>query len=747
MHAFDHIIRFDCCRKERTLKIISLAMGVLSLVLSSPGLSYAAPDLIITMVSNPSASVVVGSRLSITDTVRNRGSSTAEASSKVGYWLKDVEDGSLWKLPQHREVPALAATARSTGTTAVQVPVSIPAGTYLLRACADVFGKITESHEGNNCLVTSETIAVSLPTLTVTIVGPGSGIVISDLIGIDCGVNCSEAYPYGTSVTLTATPDSDSVFAGWVAPWIAGCSRVEGHGTCTVTMEADRHITAFFGPVLTVTTVGPGNGTVTLNPPGITCASDCSEWYPADMVVTLSASPKVGSNFTGWSGSCTGPSPTCTVVLDKERAVTAFFGPGSLHGSLDLSFGHGGRVTTNFYFGPDGTPSFDPLYALVLQSDGKIVAGGETGDEIFGDLHDFALARYNPNGTLDPSFGIGGKVTTDFKDNGFDLLYALALQPDGKLIGGGRTTPPGGSQGGNFDFALARYNSDGSLDPTFGNKGKVTTDFETQDDAIRALAIQPDGKIIAVGRAMVSGSTDFALVRYNPDGSLDPTFGNNGKVTTAFGTGYERGLTIVLQPDGKAVVAGSVYVDTPRVISPDFGLVRYNSDGSLDTSFGNGGKAITDFGGFDQVRALLMQPDGKIVAAGSAGVPGSVDLNFGLARYNPDGSLDPTFGDNGKVSTDFGSLERAYALLLQPDGKIVAAGASTFRGREVSALARYDPDGTLDASFGNDGRLMTDFGTNSQIRALLFHHDAGKILAGGISSKDFVDFSLERYHP
>ncbi len=723
-----------------------LMLGLLVLSLASPGRSYAAPDLIVTAVSNPPASAVVGSRLSVTETVENRGTDPAEVTSKVGYWLKELGTATLLKLPQHREIPALAADASSTGTTIVRITSSIPPGTYQLRACTDVFGKVMESHEGNNCRLSAGTIEVTLPTAQVITAGPGGGTVSSDLPGIDCGVDCKEAYPYGTSVTLSPTPDSDSVFAGWESPWIGGCFRGSPHRLCTLTMDADKQVIAYFGPVLTITVIGPGVGTVSIDRPASVCEANCAEWYPIGTVVTLSAMPAPGASFTGWSGSCTGTAPTCTLVMNHERSVSAFFGPGSLHGSLDPSFGHGGRVTTNFHLNPDGTPSFDLLYVLVLQPDGKIVAGGEVGAEVFGDLHDFALARYHPDGSLDRRFGDGGKVTTDFKDNGFDLLYALALQPDGKLVGGGRTSPVGGSTGGNFDFALARYHPDGSLDASFGSGGKVTTDFAAQDDAVRGLAIQPDGKIVAAGRARVNNSTDFALARYLPDGALDSTFGSGGKVTTSFDTGYERALTMALQPDGKIIVAGSVYIDDPNVVSPDFGLIRYQPDGHLDSSFGSSGKVTTDFGGFDQIRALLVQSDGKIIAAGAAELI-SGDLDFGLARYHPDGTLDPTFGNQGKVNTDFGGLERIYALLLQVDGKIVAGGMTTYRGREVSALARYHPDGSLDLSFGVGGKMTSDFGTSSQIRALLLHPETGKLLAGGIASTALSDFSLESYYP
>jgi uncharacterized delta-60 repeat protein len=655
-----------------------------------------------------------------------------------------MTSGVLQKLPQHREVAPLTAGGRSTATTLVKIPPAIPPGTYLVRACADVFGKVSESHEGNNCRLTATTIEVTLPLLMVTTQGPGSGIISADHPEINCGTECSSAYPYGTSLTLSAHPASDSAFAGWESPWIGGCFRGESAGQCTVTMDNDKKVTAYFGPVLTVTLVGPGEGSVALDPPSLTCEADCAQWYAVGSMVTLSATSMPGSSFMGWSGSCTGTAATCTLVMNHERAASAFFGPGSLPGTLDVGFGRGGRVTTNFHINPDGTPSFDLLYTLVLQPDGKIVAGGEVGTEVFGDLHDFALARYNPDGGLDSSFGSGGKVTTDFKDNGFDLLYALALQPDGKLIGAGRTSPPGGSSGGNFDFALARYHADGSLDLSFGNAGKVTTDFDGQDDAVRALAIQTDGKILAAGRGHVDNSTNFALARYHSDGSLDSAFGVGGKVSNTFDTSYERGLAMVLQPDGKIIVAGSVYQNDPSIVSPDFGLVRYDPDGSLDLTFGVGGKVTTDFGDFDQIRALLLQPNGKILVAGTAG--SADDLDFGLARYHPDGSLDSTFGEHGKARTDFGGLERIYALLLQSDGKIIAGGAATYRGREISALARYHPDGSLDPSFGVGGKMTSDFGTSSHIRALLLHPDDGKLWAGGIASSRLSDFSIERYH-
>jgi uncharacterized delta-60 repeat protein len=317
-------------------------------------------------------------------------------------------------------------------------------------------------------------------------------------------------------------------------------------------------------------------------------------------------------------------------------------------GDLDPTFGVGGKVTTDFFGGLN-----DLARALVLQPDGKLVAAGQA--EATDGRSEFALARYLPDGSLDPTFGVGGKVTTDFGGQ-FDLALALVLQPDSKLVAAGLF--------GGGNFALARYLPDGSLDPTFGVGGTVISDFEGE---LLALALQPDGKLVAAGGS--AGS--FALARYLPDGSLDPTFGVGGTVTTDFTNdvgGVDAAHALALQPDGKLVAAGGS--------AGGFALARYLPDGHLDATFGVGGKVITDFGGAPAgASALALQPDGKLVAAGSAS-PGFV-ADFALARYLPDGRLDPTFGTEGKVTTDFRGLDDvASALVLQPDGKLVAAGSS-----------------------------------------------------------------------
>jgi uncharacterized delta-60 repeat protein len=357
-------------------------------------------------------------------------------------------------------------------------------------------------------------------------------------------------------------------------------------------------------------------------------------------------------------------------------------------GDLDSAFGDGGKLIADTDFGSVGT-------AITTQSNGKIIVAGAVGSKKKG--YNFAVARLNGNGSFDEAFGDEGAREVDFfRAN--DIAHSVALQPDGKIVAAGEVY---NSATNSSEFGLLRLNSDGSLDASFGSKGKVTTDFFGLADRIFALALQPDGKILVAGLTNTGVDFDFALARYDSNGSLDPTFGSGGKVNTDFFNSSDICYGIAIQPDGKIVAAGTM--------SDNFALARYNPDGSLDTDFAVNGRINIDFfGQDDSAYTLALQPDGKILVAGYAYSGGNSD--FAIARFNTDGLLDASFGDGGRTVTDFfGDLDCVFSLALQPDGRILAAGYATGDNAKDFALARYDADGLLNATFGSNGRVSTDF--------------------------------------
>jgi uncharacterized delta-60 repeat protein len=426
------------------------------------------------------------------------------------------------------------------------------------------------------------------------------------------------------------------------------------------------------------------------------------------------------------------PAIVALLALQVALAAQAQARPGD----LDPGFGTGGKVVT------DVSGSFDDAHAVAVQPNGKIVAAGfgfgPTG------LHDFALTRYRQGGTLDPTFGTGGKVILDFGGLGrFDEIRALAVRPGGRIVAAG-TAEAGGF---GSDFALARFRSDGTLDPGFGTGGKVTTDFGGGTDQIRGLAVQADGKLVAAGSVVTAeGGENFGVARYRPDGTLDPGFGVGGKVVTAVaeGEGFDRAQAVALQGDGKIVAAGLAPVG-PNVV---FALVRYHPDGTLDAGFGAGGIVTTQFDGFfNQANAVVVQAGGRIVAAG--GLTTGATAAMAIAAYRPNGSLDPGFGAGGKVTIEFAGTGSADALVALAGGKLVAAGAAdpgTGTGFDF-ALARLRHNGTLDPGFGVGGKVTTDFGGGTDVAHALAVQADGKLVAAGSPDNTGIapDFALARY--
>ena len=368
-----------------------------------------------------------------------------------------------------------------------------------------------------------------------------------------------------------------------------------------------------------------------------------------------------------------------------------------------------GKMTTDF--GSAGIVSSESGRGVALQADGKIVVAGTSNNN-------FALARYNVDGSLDVSFDTDGKVTTDFGANTYTEGYSVLVQADGKILVTGQS---------NSNLALVRYNADGSLDATFDTDGKVSTAIPGGSG--QSVIVQADGKILVAGSTYSSGN-DFSLVRYNANGSLDASFDNDGKVTTDLGA-YDYGYSVAVQADGKILLAGAS--------GDNFALVRYNANGSLDTGFDADGRLTTDFGGSDRGSSVTVQADGKILVAGTSGNA------VALARYNVDGSLDTGFDVDGKLTTSFASgAGNGQSVAVQTDGKILVAGSGYLSGGDYDfAVVRYNADGSLDTTFDTDGKAFANFGFNEQAYSIKIQTD-GKIVVAGSSNNDFA---VARFNP
>jgi uncharacterized delta-60 repeat protein len=407
-------------------------------------------------------------------------------------------------------------------------------------------------------------------------------------------------------------------------------------------------------------------------------------------------------------------------------------------GALDGTFHGSGYQTTHIGGSED-------VRALAVQPDGKIVAAGQV---FYANLPSvFALARYNPNGDLDGTFGVQGTQITGFSGYEGAGGSAVALHGDGDITAAG-----GVSNGFHGDVAVATYDVQGTRDED-GYPVQRIVAFYADDGAteFRASAVQSDGKLVTAGDIWNGVNFDMVVARFNLDGTPDATFGTGGSKVVSFdalqsGTGDDFATSVGIQPDGKVVVAGQF----AGFVAPGYlPVARLNADGTMDATFGNGGFATPDPPGiFEEGNALVVQSDGKIVIAGDV-LNG--DFDFMLCRLNPDGTLDPSFGTGGFAASDWGYQDIAFGLVLQADGKLVATGNTSqkdsFLGFDFNT-ARYNANGTLDAGYGNAGHVTTDFGNGFDFaQAIALQSNGGVIVTGGVPINNDFQFGLTRYGP
>ena len=429
----------------------------------------------------------------------------------------------------------------------------------------------------------------------------------------------------------------------------------------------------------------------------------------ADRVITV-----VATDTTGGVGS---PATATLNVSAVNDAPTFVVGPG--------------KFTTDFAAATAGT---------ALQADGKIVILGT----------DSSIARYNSDGTLDASFGSGGVVAAGALADGVDLL----IQPDGKILVAGTSTAF------DSDFSVVRFNSDGSIDTTFGGgdgKGTIHVDGTagpTAQNFPRAIALQSDGKIVVIGSVNngLGAFQDYAAVRFNADGTPDAGFGTGGAMFTPVATTTDEANSVAIQSDGKILIAGQGF-DFGSDATID-GLVRLNPDGSVDkiikTSWGNRQD--------DVIYDVVLQPDGKAVIVGSThnndtnpGDGGDIILQRYTTALDPSDPLDHTFGMSGSgrvvVNLGISSFDEGVRALILPDGKIMVGATTSAGGHTLLALVRFNADGSFDTTFGDGGKVTTQFaGTNPFAIDMVMQPDGKLVVTGNLGSFPGDGIAVVRYN-
>ncbi len=400
-------------------------------------------------------------------------------------------------------------------------------------------------------------------------------------------------------------------------------------------------------------------------------------------------------------------------LLLAFSALSAYAQSPQTPGKFDLTYANTGYKLDPW---PNGAAIMGT--DILVQPDGKVLAG-VTSQFLVGAVG-FQLWRYDPDGSPDASFGDAGRVATSFSSVG--EIRSLALQPDGRILAGGFSGSPEA-------FTIVRYNSNGTIDTSFGVDGKSFTRFGGRWQG-NALAVAPDGKIIMAGfqrKINNVGMDALTVARYNSNGTLDTSFDTDGYTTPTL-LDWSSGVTgLRVQPDGKVIIASST------TTGDNFGMMRYNVNGSVDTSFGTGGLVTTVMGtGISDILSIELLADGRIIAGGTAS--NGTNRDFALARYNTDGSLDTSFDGDGKLLTPVGAGEDyLQEIVVQPDGKIVAAGFSHNGTNYDFSFVRWNSDGPVDSTYGTNGKTIINLG-NTEMTSGLALDSLGRATFAGRSN-------------
>jgi uncharacterized delta-60 repeat protein len=411
--------------------------------------------------------------------------------------------------------------------------------------------------------------------------------------------------------------------------------------------------------------------------------------------------------------------------------------------SLDSTFGSNGKVLTSFTNWDAG------ILSTEIQSDGKIVVCGYRSSLTSTLPSDTIIGRYNPDGSVDTAFGTNGFIiiTNLFVDGAASKL--LLIQSDGKIVVTGSRSV--NANFGNLDFYTYRFNTNGTLDTTFGANGIVITDINTSQDEATTVIAQPDGKLVVAGIYLSVGDHYFCAVRYNTDGSLDTAFGTNGKaIFGSLAPGYEiNTMDALIDTDGKILFGLQNFIFN---VDYNFALVRLNSDGTLDTSFGTNGITITDFGNQDRLTSI-QKINNNYYAFGFSSY--SNGAKMALAKYDEQGILESTFGTNGKILLHRNATA-VYDFIADTKvvgNKILCAGYGDNDNQSVSfnadgLLIQFNLDGSIDTTFNTIGYTMIDFVNNGNdfLPTMEIQADGKLIAAGYTTIASYDNFAIARYN-
>ena len=414
------------------------------------------------------------------------------------------------------------------------------------------------------------------------------------------------------------------------------------------------------------------------------------------------------------------------VMVGLGLAAMLLVGVGSVGaapGDLDTTFSTDGKVTTDI-----GTT--DAGRAVAVQSDGKIVVAGFA--QVSG-TYEFAVVRYGTDGTLDSSFSSDGIATIDVS-SGHDLAYAIAIQTDGMIVIGGAT----GVGGANTEFGLVRLTSSGTLDTGFSIDGKIEFGVGSGDDVLTGLAIASDGDIVAVGYGSNGSNFDLAVARLTSAGVLDTAFDTDGKVLVPVGAGADYGHAVAIASDGDIVVSGVAHNGS----DDDVAVVRLTSAGALDAAFDSDGKVTVAVGSGDDVgRAVAIASDGDIVVAGTS--HNGSDEDMAVVRLTSAGALDTAFDSDGKVTVAVGSGDdEARGIALLADGGIVIAGESHNGSNDDIAVARLTAAGAMDTAFSTDGKVTVAVGSGADAGYAVAISSSSQVVVAGTSAGSDDDVAV-----